>query len=296
MTVTGFVTIIVGLFYGLVIDKDQTKIVERLTRTAVIRLGVIRFLEIRSQLRCIAALTTLLSPVVLALIYLIAVYNFDDSLSDLICRPGGHLALICVGLVSLRFGRYVSICFTNWVVFDKKQCTLLLLVNHPDRCGGIASIGNYFLKHASTGIIPIVWVLCWILIISYHMHIKSQDYIEYNGLLFPLAIYLIILGFLYVGGFFFSMYPLSRKIKCWKNSLRPHVNQLVRNMQKQRHYTGGSFAINQVEIHATYLYSFFRLSDWGISPGTKTAIFTALSTLIVSTVFSFVIAAYVTIR
>ena len=296
MMVTGFVAIVIGLFLGIVMDRGQFSMIEQLHDNAVIFLDKKRMKQLRSDLRITAIIGQLIPLLALFVIFIVQILDPTMTIGELMARPGGIVALICVTMVSIRVGRWVSNSFTCRVVFcSDERMPLRLPVTHPDRCGGLSVLGTFYLRQASIALVPAFWALSWILIISYDEHLDSGVYSECSDLLPWLVVGLLVCIFVSVGGFAFAMLPINRRIVSWKrdyssyaSKLRGHLHATIR----QLHHSGYTDTQDQLEAHSMHLFRLAQISNWGISPDVRIAIYVGVATICISTVVSFVIATF----
>lgn len=277
MSLTLLVTVSVGLFYSLLVDRDQFLLCKQLHNDTVFQIDESRITNLINDLthqsrkwQSICAVVWLL---IFAAGYILAEYRFGKFFV---------INLVCSVLIGLRFGRSVANGGTARVV-RSYLIGFQMLVTHPDRAGGLALIGNFYLKQASIVLVPILWTLAWIMLISNQV-IPQYTYDRWLPLLWCS---LIVSTVGIIASFWIPLSSLQSYIVEWKRKEEPYVTELRRKLRDLKSRTFPNAARrDHITALTLYVHSFTYMSNWCLSPPVRTAIFSALVMLSVSSSIS----------
>ena len=281
--VTGVVTIVIGLFYSIIADADQFRIVNNLHENGIAWLGRERLIEIRSTLLRIS----IASQILCAMAIIVVVGELVSTE-----RTAGYPLIslwILPVLIGMRIGRLLANGTTVWVAFGRGAMSFNMTVNHFDGAGGVSHIASFYLRQASVALIPAMWALAWILIIHFDHYQCWGAYADYQKRLPGLWVGLGMSLLWAIANFVLPMRPVCNNIRAWKSSIRPHVE----SWRHQLELYSKPNVENRARDLTLNLYGYFSISNWGISSKTRGAILAALSTLAISALFSLVAALFV---
>ena len=268
MMLSGFITVLIGISYSLVVDRDQVKLIKRLHDIAVLDLDKIRWLEIKVLLkkydrRCLFCVSFV--------VFILMVVGYSDLFGTSGERKEFIVAsFICTALVGLRLGRIVANGLTGHAI-KRVSPSFEMVIQHPDGAGGLDNIGRFYLWQAGALLIPTSWLLIWIWIIP--------DRDGYDSWLPHFWRLLIVLVFLvWPASVIAPMYSFYRLIVTWKaNHLEHAVGEIrTRFCNLRKSHLHGESERRQIREIFNYLHSLTILPDWPLSPRTLALFFTAV--------------------
>ena len=283
MAVTGTLTVLGGLLFGQVVDRDQFSIIGKLRDAGLLELDASCEKHIVSRLRRNTLWWQCLMAVVILVCTFWAYRNYIAYALD-----GFFVAsLMCAALIGLRFGRIAANGFTGRAL-ERLSVSFQVTIEHPDGTGGLSRIGYFYLLQAAVVFIAASWLTVWIYLIGRDNGVVGgHNYVLWRG-------YFVVLLIICVAVFAFSMVlPLlsfRRMIVSWKAEKRASIHALSRRL----------FSLNAQVCHdastrsrireiSRYLHFFHQVSDWGISPLVWTTFLTTFLTLLLSA-FSVIVA------
>ena len=291
MMLSGFVTIFIGLLYSLLIDRNQIKLVKRLHDIAVINLDSSHWSEIRRLLKRYTRISYILTTVAAVVLTLL---GFHTRIVAILCdcpRPRTWTtefivaSMFCAVLVGLRLGRAIANGFTGRAI-RKVSLSFEMVPQHPDGAGGLDSIGRFYLWQASGLLVPTVWLLIWIWIMSYMPDMSyryKEDWLSHFQILL-----LFLTVVIWPVAVIAPMYSFHRLIVTWKaKHLEPRIVHVRTNF---RHLQGNPpqsrYQRHRIRELFNYLYSLTALPDWPLSFRTLTVFGTAASPFLAAVVGS----------
>jgi len=283
MAVTGTLTVLGGILFGQVVDRDQINTIRKLRDTGLIELEASREKRIMSRLRK----NTLWWQVSMAVVILVCTYMAYRNFIPYV-RDGFFAAsLMCAALIGLRFGRIAANGFTGRAL-ERTSASFQLTIEHPDGTGGLSRIGYFYLLQAGVVFIAASWLTVWIYLIDRgNGYVNEYFYGRWNR-------YFVILLLICVAVFAFSMvHPMlsfRRMIVSWKAQKRASMSALSGRLYSlNSQVTQDAFSRRNIREISRHLHFFNQISDWGISPLVWTTFFTTFLTLLLSA-FSLIVA------
>lgn len=231
MQITGFLIIIVGLFWSWHVSEDPKCVLSRWHDAAIINLDPEISKEISNRLHTIL----FRSQVTLALLLVSATTSaytliigrycvFSLSVAHSCVAISYHFvigSLACSILVAFRLAWIAPFACLGRLL-RSLRVPFELTIEHPDRAGGTTQIGKYFLSQALPLAIPIPWFAFWIITsrISTSEHFNSYGHWESYFLL------LLLFSFAsFIVAFLVPMLTFRSMMREWKRS---HLGNRVR--------------------------------------------------------------------
>lgn len=260
MSFSGFLAVIVGIGYSIMIDRSQTRLLTRWHDAAIIDLEPDTRAEIENALwrRSLAwqgAITGVL--VILMIIGYANFFSFFDPFSEF-----SIASFVCAFLVGLRLARLVSHGLIGQLI-ERRKVPFGMTIEHPDRTGGTAKIGFFYFLQASVMTVPVLWLLIWMLLIpSVEGYASWADHFFY---LLLLAVFVFVLAFL------LPMTAFRRVIRDWKRAnVSGAVGEIRNELLKLRLIENPTSNQRQQRAQiAQQLDDLIHLPDWPISPATR---------------------------
>lgn len=263
MLLSGFIATIVGIIAGVVIDRDPMKMVELLHTNGVVNIDEPDLRKIRRGL----TKTFVVAQIVFCLVLLLLKEFIVERLwNDRELDPPSVVFYLLIGA---RLGRVVANGAIGQTI-RKFAHVLELHIDHRDRAGGLATIGKFYVLQGTVLVIPVVWILTWIVLIQVNVNVMPQyerwkD--SYILLLFVVSIVIFV-------GFIWPMWSFRRLIIEWKK--RNGVETVIVRtrghlMAVLRRYWATCRISEQVRIRTRVreltdqLHSLSMMSDWPVS-------------------------------
>ena len=207
MAFTGFLAMIVGIGYSLYVGRNRAFLLPRLHDAAIIDLEPGLCEKIISETRW--KWLFLILPFVFFVITFILYWKIFKSF-----KPFSAFWLasyFCAFLAGLRAAKHVGHGLIGGLV-KKYDVPFRLTIEHPDRAGGTAQIGRFYFMQASVLVIPVVWMLAWILLL--------RDPTMERYLAWQLSMYwfLFVAVIVFVFAFLRPMIAFCRLIRKWKQT------------------------------------------------------------------------------
>ena len=267
MMLSGFVTVLIGLSYSLLIDRNQIKLVRRLHDIAVINLDSRHWSEIRALLKKYTRRAYMLIPSAAVILTLYGFRSVIDAILSDHPRPQAWTAesvvasLFCAVLVGFRLGRAVANGFTGRAI-RKVSPSFEMVPQHPDGAGGLGSIGRFYLWQAGGLLIPTVWLLIWIWLISYKPEMATM-YEKYWLLYFQILLF-VLLPIIWPAAVIVPMYSFHRLIVDWKEKhLGPTISDIRTEFRELcANRLQSSYQHQRTQELFNYLHSLTTLPDW----------------------------------
>ena len=184
---SGVLATIVALLVGIVTDGSATRLFSNLRKAGLVRSAScsISDIDIGSAQLCANIRWHIIFIIILTAAGTIYVVEFNNNNWEF-SAPNffGYI------LAALRFGRMAaSGVLGNHL--STRGVKLNVRLYHRDGAGGLAFVGNFFLRQASALIVPMVWLVFWLV----SMAVDRDYYIRYSHwwLLF-LALFVIVVA------------------------------------------------------------------------------------------------------
>lgn len=286
LSFTAFVTVIVGLLYGVIVDRSKVGLIARWQRAGIVSIGETQWNGIISFLNRVELKVTG-TVVVICLAFMAAGYSwafyleegrFQDSFTYS-CNgspetPKEAYALVmeflvavsvCSLLASLRLGRVVTHSFIGRAIFEN-NVRINILVEHPDRTGGLAQVGQYYLLQCSILLPQFVWLVVWLYLLETSSSYERYEHWKvflYSGI--PAA------GAAFFAVFWLPILSFRRAIKEWKMNNLDHgvdwgIEEIVSFAQLS------TLTIDTLErrrVIVNYISDLNNLPDWPVSRRTR---------------------------
>ena len=275
MAFSGFLAVIIGLIYGCSVDRSQSLLLYRWRDAALVDMPE----HILSDIRAITLKDNLIWPAGVSLTLLSFMifgywqfFTFFDPYSEFALA-----SFACATLVGLRLGRLVSHGLLGRIISGKNMA-FNIVVEHPDRTGGAAQIGSFYFFQASVVMVPILWLLAWILILP--------SYPQYYGWGEHFFNLLIIGAFVFGMAFFLPMRSFNALIKDWKlRNIRERIEYARQELIELNLIDSPTSAERERRRElATYLHNLNNLPSWPISPVIRSAFVTTFVLPIVANI------------
>ena len=296
MSFTGFLAVIVGIAYSVVVDRNPMHLLSRWHDAAIIDLKPADRAALERSFRRWSLLWQyVIAGIILGV--LIVVYrtlfsrcnlleNDECSFSKLL--PGQNLlsefsiaSFVCAFLVGLRIARLINhgrmgLCIVS------RGVSFELTIEHPDRAGGTAQIGTFYFLQASVLITPVLWLLIWIL----QIRLTS----DYSNWITSYYWYLTIAFTIFVLAFLLPMLAFHRAIRDWKRKNYPGEVSIRKNeLLKLRAINSPTLAQRQRRAEtAQQLENLVALPDWPVSPTIRNVFVTTFILPLVANVLAFI--------
>ena len=318
MMFTGFLAVIIGIGYSVLVNRDPIKLIEHLHDSGVIELDKESCRKIKVTLRRKSFLClSLISSIVLAMMSIGYSVYFDINILELFrigflqifrtdfsqpvriiyeydtkyFREFLTASLVCSLAVGLRFGRIAANGFTNSAI-QVVKASFVVAIAHPDRAGGLARIGTFCFWQASTLMIPVVWLFSWLVVIIFFDPRREYDGYEYGYSDWQTHFWIlqVIPLICFLLGFLLPMLSVRRLMISWKNSNIPPLLSLIKAdlhelRRKCRH---DSSKISQLRKLTTDLHSLNSLPNWPVSPAMWRGFFSTFGAVITGLVTSLI--------
>ena len=286
LSFTAFVTVIVGLLYGVIVDRSKVELIARWQRAGILSIGETQWNGIISYLNRIELKITG-AVVVISLAFMAAGYawafyledgRFQDSFTYK-CNgspgtPTEAYALVmefliavsvCSLLASLRLGRVVTHGLIGRAVFAH-DVRINIIIEHPDRTGGLAQIGQFYLLQSSMLLPQFVWLIAWLYLLE-----TSSSYEYYEQWKIFLYLGIPAAGAAFVAVFWLPILSFRRAIREWKkNNLDRIVDLGIEQIVRLAHssvLTSDTLARRRVLVN--YISDLNNLPDWPVSRRTR---------------------------
>lgn len=260
MSFSGFLAVIIGIAYSVLVDRSQTNLLSRWHDAAIIDLQPAVQAKIKNVLWRRLLMWQLIIAGGLVVVMIVGYINFF-TFSDLF-NEFSIASFVCAFLVGLRLARLVSHGSLGRLI-ESQNVPFGMTIEHPDRAGGTTKIGIFYFLQASMLIVPVLWLLIWILQIR-----PSSEYSNWTEHFYYL---LIITVFVFILAFLLPMLAFRRVIRKWKrqNTLNA-INDVRNELLRLRVITTPTRAQRQrrAEI-AQQLDNLINLPDWPVSPTTR---------------------------
>ena len=298
--VTGFVAVAVGLCYSVLVDDDILRIACQLQADNTIQLNESRFHQISRRFRE----NSIMLQVILAIAVIVGVHFVEPTsgLHKLLSMDRSSVNwdyvgafLFFPGLVGVRIGRIVANVINGYLITRRDYTTWLVVANHPDKSGGVARFGNFYLKQSSVFLVPAIWMFIWIMLISYDDFVGSNTLSECYGVMDAMWVMMVVCVLLSTLVFVVPMWRVSGSILSWKRENERDMDRLrtgLKALTERPRWYMNSISRLRVKELVEYLDSYVSMSDWGIHPSVRMAIFAAFATLVTSTILALVIALF----
>ena len=261
MSFSGFLTIIFGLAYSVIIDRSKLAVIQRWRDLWILEFDCAKLENIILHLdrREIFATITITSLLVGA------TYIGYEIFYHMNLTQFHVVSLICAALVGLRISRLAAHGLIGSVL-QAQDVGLNLIVDHSDRAGGTAEIGKFYLFNASVLLIPAVWLVIWIVNIP-----LIEDHPGKNNL-WPahFVILLAITSAIFVVAVWLPMIKFSQMMHEWKGlHLVPELASLKR--QYFEICDGNASALGPAEGKSRQelvrrMHALTSISDWPVTP------------------------------
>ena len=283
---TAFVTVIVGLLYGVIVDRSKVGLIAQWQRVGILSIGethwdgIILHLN-RIELKVTGAVVAI-SLAFMAAGYAWAFYLEDGTFQDYFtytCNgktaiPEDTFALVieflvavsvCSLLASLRLGRVVTHGFMGRAMLANDVC-VNIIVEHPDRTGGLARIGQFYLLQSSILLPQFARLVLWLYLLEMSSSYEQWHVFLYMGI--PAA------GAAFVATFWLPILSFRRAIREWKRNYLDRnvdlgIEQIVRLIHSPA-LTADTLARRRVLVN--YISDLNNLPDWPVSRRTRSGL------------------------
>ena len=286
--VTGFIAIIVGLFYSVLVDADIYRIACQLYDDTTMQLDESRLCDIKQKSRWISVSC----QVVVGILTISGVHLIEPS-RGLNLEIYVASFLFFPGLVGSRIGRILANVASGCMLTREETILWSIVPNHPDEAGGLGRLGIFYAKQASVVMVGAVWLFIWIMLISYDKYMGLNNLSECIRLL-P-SMWICLGGCLLLAALVFvlPMRGINSAIISWKKANMRVVVTLrgrLRLLKRRANWQLNPITRRRVQELSDYLFGFGRISNWGIQPSVRAGIFASLATLLTSTILALVVA------
>lgn len=248
MAFGGFVAVILGITYSVLIDRSQRKVIESWHHAGIIDVNSKERVSLQLELRKneILATTGVASLIVAATLFGYYKYiqtAFSVEIYDLIqcgcntwevmkngitCTELLEFAIASVGcavLVGMRLGRLVAHGLIGGAL-KKSGVRFRVLVGHRDGMGGWSLIGRFYIIQTSVLLVPVVWLLIWLIRITDPAHGERYNvWVEHFYTLVGIALLLFVFSYLK------PIVDFGRFMRSWKvKYLYPEVSLARREL------------------------------------------------------------------
>ena len=175
-------------------------------------------------------------------------------------------SLFCAVLVGLRLGRAIANGFTGRAI-RKVSPPFEMVPQHPDGAGGLDSIGRSYLWQASGLLIPTIWLLAWIWLMSDTPNKYEEDWLlHFQVLLLVLAVVIWPVAVIA------PMFSFHRLIVIWKAEyLEPTIVRMQADFRNLRgNHLQSRYQRYRLRELFNDLHSLATLPDWPLSFRTLT--------------------------
>ena len=260
MSFSGFLSVIIGIAYSIWIDRSQEELLSRWHDAAILELDP----EKRHAIVTTLAQRSLVGQVILvAALLVVMVIGYANFFENLDLFAEFSLAsLICAFLVALRLARLVSHGLIGQLI-KEHGVPFGMTIEHPDRTGGTAQIGTFYLLQASVMTIQVLWLLVWMLLIP-----SIRGYEDWAGHFFYLLLMAVVV---FILAFSLPMRAFGRLISDWKNNNVSHaIDQTRKELIRLRAIESPTPDERQKRSEiAQDLHNLIYLPNWPISPVTR---------------------------
>ena len=203
---SGVVVTFAALLLSRFTDDSPMRMVCIMNAARMLRMSTCQHNKIRRQQRCANLICHLVFG---GLLFIVGFIVFIKGAGSSMNSPGLYVAAYT--LTGLRFGRMAANGFIG-PLLSKLGVRLYVRLGHSDGVGGMAMVGNFFLRQISPLIIPLVWISYWLITIMISPgHAKCYGHwLPLFGSLFLLVVVVSILG---VG---LPMCGLRKLIEAWR--------------------------------------------------------------------------------
>ena len=285
LSFTAFVTVLVGLLYGVIVDRSKVKLIAQWQRAGILSIGathwdgVILYLN-RIELKITGAVVAI-SLVFMATGYAWAFYLEGGRFQDYFtytCNgesqiPEDSFALVieflvavsvCSLLASLRLGRVVTHGFIGRAMFAN-DVRVNIIVEHPDCTGGLARVGQFYLLQSLILFPQFTWLVVWLYLLESSSSYEQWQMFLYMGI--PAA------GAAFVAIFWLPVLSFRHAIREWKrNNCDQNLAVGIEQIAKLTHspdLTADNLVRRRVLVN--YISDLNNLPDWPVSRRTRNA-------------------------
>ena len=271
MSYTGFLFVIIGLGYSVMVDRSKTAAIARWEDTGILHLDPNGRTAIKSKLLRIEVASISLFVLISVAATAIGYHNFyigHIEFWTLVASEFGVASFISALLVAIRLGRLVSIGFIGSLL-RKNHARIVAMIHHPDRAGGLAQIGNFYLLQVSVLAIPAIWLLVWLFALPFR-----EGYLDWLDLF---VILLAITTMAAITAFFVPMISFRSLINEWKLCiLHPEKSRAKREMFELLDRTDLTVAqLHRRRELVLYVHELNSIPSWPFSRGTGSKAITA---------------------
>lgn len=267
MAFSGFLTVIIGVAYSVLVDRNQMAVVYSWQELAIFEVDEAIKNELERELVRMSFLWQCSIGVLVCLLMIVgyaSVFPLSGLLSEF-----SLASFVCGLIVGVRLGRLASHGFLGRVL-ERRAAKFHIFVEHPDLTGGAAKVGAFYLIQASVVTIPIIWLVLWIVLFPYHSQYAVWGEHFFN---------LIFLGFcIFFLTFFLPMRSFRRLIRNWK---RVHLRREIEAVRSELHdlsdllLTDARQQARRREL-VLYLHQLSSLPSFPVSPLTRNIFVTTL--------------------
>ena len=278
MTFSGFVAIIVGLTYSVFLDRSQLSVIDRWHRFCIFDITPpdMRGIQVRLFRTELIATPIVTCMVVFSTIvgYSSTQMNFD---AEFMCA-----SVVCATLVGLRLSRLVTHGMMGWTL-KAKNVRFHLMIEHPDRAGGTAQVGNFYLLQASVLAVPALWLIFWV------FEIRSfTGYDQWTSHFYTLV---LIVMLVFAVAFWLPMLAFRCFMSDrWHSHVWPEIargrNELLKLLAAE--IQGSADRARRREL-TSYVQALNNIPAWPVSPATVGGFATVFLTPLVATCANYVI-------
>ena len=292
MTLSGFLAVIAGIIYSVLVDRSLRDTIGRWHDAAIFDVPDDQRPVIESHVFRMSVVMELLCGLITFCVIVLA-YIYIENKGWELPKDFKVMSFICAFLVGLRLGRVLTHELIAVVlkkeVLKRQGVEFHITVPHPDRTGGVAQVGSFYLKQAYILFIPTIWLLFWRIMIMLGLY--SNDYTNWATVF---NIQLVIM-FLFMGTMLVPIMAFRRLMRDWKHG---YLHSELRRVRAELVDLCAIGVPSSVEYErrctlANYLYSLNNLPDVPVSPGTfsgfvTTFVTTCLLPLIISVAAPFI--------
>lgn len=267
MAFSGFLAVIFGIGYSILVDRSHANLLSRWHDAAIIELNTDSRREIEKALQRHSIICHVIVVSTLVAVMIFGYTNFYrkfDPFSEFTV-----VSFTCALLVGMRLARLVNHGSIGRLVEDKAG-PFGMTIEHPDRAGGTAQIGKFYFFQATVLVIPVFWLLVWILLIP-----SLEGYTKWADHFFNLLILAIAMFFL---AFVLPMIAFRRLIRDWK---RANISNLIEGVRSELINLRSIERPTSVQRRrraelARHLDGLIHLPDWPVSLATRNAFVTTV--------------------
>ncbi|MDE0391289.1 MAG: hypothetical protein OXI57_04375 [Rhodospirillales bacterium] len=289
MSFTSSITVIISLLYSVVVDRNHHRLMSEWQRAGILKIDATKWKDIRLHLSRTQLKTTTLAlgSIVVVMFagfgweYYLREGKFENTYTyvcngtKLQLKGEESLALhieflvataVAVLLIGLRLGRLVTHGLLGQAL-RRHEIQINLVVEHPDRTGGLARIGDFYLLQCFV-IVPVAaWLSVWLYFVP--------ELGRYEGWLPLLYLTIPLVAASFIAIFWLPMLSFRSAIREWKREYVDHKleEKIDKMLSLTRAFDLSADDLVRRRILVDYVHSLNSLPDWPVSHETRRRFF-----------------------